>query len=190
MRKNSSLRQNATDDRTTAIAIGGVTVQVNTSDPEFVRMLEERYAGFIGSGQAPDYEFDIELAPPADNDPDADVRVYRQGGKWRLERGDFRAEWDPVSRRKKSHQTHGTANRPRLWGKHAVEAALGNPQRKLLRAWATREAAAVMVQLGAGVVVMLGVWLMADVPLGTTRGADLERSASRGAVWSHVAIDH
>jgi hypothetical protein len=39
-------------------------------------------------------------------------------------------------------------------------------------------------------VVMLGVWLMADVPLGTTRGADLERSANRGAVWSHVAIDH
>ena len=49
---------------------------------------------------------------------------------------------------------------------------------------------AVMVQLGAGMVVMLGVWLMADVPLGTTRGADLERGTSRGAVWSHVAIDH
>jgi 23S rRNA (guanosine2251-2'-O)-methyltransferase len=49
-----------------------------------------------------------------------------------------------MSRRKKSHQTHGTANRPRLWGKHVVEAALDNPQRKVLRAWATREAAAFM----------------------------------------------
>src|SRR5437667_111788 len=99
MPKNSSLKRSATEYRATAIAIGGVTVQISASDPEFVRMLEGRYAGFIGSGQAPDYEFDVELAPPADIDPDADVRVFRQDGKWRLERGDFRAEWDPVSRR-------------------------------------------------------------------------------------------
>ena len=49
-----------------------------------------------------------------------------------------------MSRRKKSHQSHGTPNRPRLWGKHAVEAALDNPDRKVLRAWATREAASYM----------------------------------------------
>jgi 23S rRNA (guanosine2251-2'-O)-methyltransferase len=49
-----------------------------------------------------------------------------------------------MSRRKKSHQSHGTPNRPRLWGKHAVSAALDNPQRKVLRAWATREAAGFM----------------------------------------------
>lgn len=49
-----------------------------------------------------------------------------------------------MSRRKKSHQSHGSANRPRLWGKHPVAAALDNPDRKILRAWATRDAAAFM----------------------------------------------
>ena len=46
--------------------------------------------------------------------------------------------------RKRSHQPHGTPNRPRFWGRHAVAAALDNPDRRVLRAWATREAAAFM----------------------------------------------
>src|SRR5689334_567307 len=49
-----------------------------------------------------------------------------------------------MSRRKKSHQSHGTPTRPRFWGKHAVAAALDNPDRKVLRAWATRETAGFM----------------------------------------------
>ncbi len=49
-----------------------------------------------------------------------------------------------MSRRKKSHQSHGSSNRPRFWGMHAVAAALDNPDRKVLRAWATREAAGFM----------------------------------------------
>lgn len=49
-----------------------------------------------------------------------------------------------MSRRKKSHQAHGTARRPRFWGRHAVAAALDNPDRKVLKAWATRDAAAFM----------------------------------------------
>ena len=49
-----------------------------------------------------------------------------------------------MSRRKKSHQQHGPANRPRFWGRHAVAAALDNPQRKVAKAWATRDAAAFM----------------------------------------------
>jgi 23S rRNA (guanosine2251-2'-O)-methyltransferase len=46
-----------------------------------------------------------------------------------------------MTRRKKSHQSHGSANRPRFWGRHAASAALDNPQRRVLKAWATRESA-------------------------------------------------
>ncbi|HWI76776.1 MAG TPA: 23S rRNA (guanosine(2251)-2'-O)-methyltransferase RlmB [Sphingomicrobium sp.] len=46
--------------------------------------------------------------------------------------------------RKKSHHHHGTPKRPRLWGRHAVAAALDNPRRSVLKAWATRDAAEFM----------------------------------------------
>ena len=81
-----------------------------------------------------------------------------------------------MSRRKKSHQTHGTANRPRLWGKHAVTAALDNPERTVLRAWATREAADFM-QFPKDVAVTL-----ADV-------ADLGRLVPNDAPHQGVVIE-
>jgi 23S rRNA (guanosine2251-2'-O)-methyltransferase len=49
-----------------------------------------------------------------------------------------------MSRRKKSHQSRGPQSRPRLWGRHAVAAALDNPLRKVVKAWATRDAASFM----------------------------------------------
>ena len=43
--------------------------------------------------------------------------------------------------RKRSHHQHGKPSRPRFWGRHAVAAALDNPRRRVVRAWATRDAA-------------------------------------------------
>jgi 23S rRNA (guanosine2251-2'-O)-methyltransferase len=43
--------------------------------------------------------------------------------------------------RKNKHKGGGNPNRPRFWGRHAVAAALDNPDRKVLKAWATQDAA-------------------------------------------------
>jgi 23S rRNA (guanosine2251-2'-O)-methyltransferase len=43
--------------------------------------------------------------------------------------------------RKNKNRGGSNPNRPRFWGKHAVSAALDNPGRTVLKAWATREAA-------------------------------------------------
>ena len=81
-----------------------------------------------------------------------------------------------MSRRKKSHQSHGTANRPRLWGKHAVAAALDNPSRRILRAWVTREAAQFMQ-------------FPSDVPVTFAEAPDLGRMVPSDAPHQGVVIE-
>ena len=81
-----------------------------------------------------------------------------------------------MSRRKKSHQSHGSANRPRFWGKHAVAAALDNPERRVLKAWATREAAGFMQ-------------FPKDVPVTLADVADLGRLVPHDAPHQGVVIE-
>lgn len=67
------------------IEVGGMPVRVHTTSSEFVGMLTNRYA-------------DVDLVQRSFADPDADVRVRHSHDLWSLERGDFRAEWNPASR--------------------------------------------------------------------------------------------
>jgi hypothetical protein len=81
------------------IAIGGVPVRVNTTDVDFLEMLQDRYAGFVSADAGAEFDFDVDLAPPAFADPEANVSVTHHSGRWLMERGDFRAEWEPAERR-------------------------------------------------------------------------------------------
>jgi 23S rRNA (guanosine2251-2'-O)-methyltransferase len=56
--------------------------------------------------------------------------------------------------RKNKNRGGANPNRPRFWGRHAVAAALDNAERRVLKAWATREAAEFM-QFPQGVAVTL-----------------------------------
>lgn len=90
---------------TLVVEIGGVPIGVNTSDPGFFEMLQNRYAGFLTSSGRTEIEFDVEIVPPEFDDPDADVTVTRRHGRWSMQRGDFRAEWDPAKRQGWIRQT-------------------------------------------------------------------------------------
>src|SRR5215471_17960468 len=88
------------------IDIGGMAVRVNTTDQQFMGLLQERYAGYIALGARPaEIEFDMELVPPRNSDPNAEVRVSQEAGRWTLTRGDFRAEWEPAKRQGWIQQT-------------------------------------------------------------------------------------
>src|ERR1700740_2559462 len=85
-------------DRAIVIEIGGVPVRVQTDDSAFLHLLEKRYTGFVSRTKYAEFEFDVHLAPPGDLGADDDVRVLQRSGRWSLERGDFRAEWDSASK--------------------------------------------------------------------------------------------
>lgn len=82
------------------IDIGGMPILVRTDTAEFARLLEDRYGSFISPDRkSAVFELDIDLAPPGLINADEDVHVLREGERWVMERGDFRAEWDPERRR-------------------------------------------------------------------------------------------
>ncbi len=87
------------------IEIGGMPVRVHTTDPGFLTLLQDRYAGFVSNAEHAEIDFDVDLTPPNSAAPDAPVRVTQRQGRWTLERGDFRAEWEPASRRGSIRQT-------------------------------------------------------------------------------------
>lgn len=88
-----------------AIEIGGHPILLHTKDDRFRNLVAERYAGFIGSSSTSSFEFDIDLLSTPPQPSDEDVRVERRGATWRLQRGDFQAEWNPALGRGRIQQT-------------------------------------------------------------------------------------
>ena len=64
--------------------------------------------------------------------------------------------------RRKARQASKPDNRPRFWGRHAVSAALANPERVIVKLWASRDTAGLFD-------------LPPDVPLTYAEAADLAR---------------
>jgi hypothetical protein len=77
------------------IEIGGLPIRLRSGNPAFLRLVQDRYAGYVSSSDDPSFDFDIELAPPSTECGDEDVSVTWDSGRWLMRRGDFRAEWNP-----------------------------------------------------------------------------------------------
>jgi hypothetical protein len=101
------------------IEIGELAIRIHSDDPAFLGLLEQRYAGFVRPAPAASsddstavrLELDVDIIDNAvgfgqqDEDRDEDLLVRREGRRWLVERGDFRAEWDPTSARGRVRQT-------------------------------------------------------------------------------------
>jgi hypothetical protein len=88
------------------VEIGGIPIGLSTSDDSFLALLRQRYSGFLSSSRSQfELEFDLNSSGPASDD---DVRVHREtnntNGGWVIDRGDFRAHWDPRTGRGRVRQ--------------------------------------------------------------------------------------
>lgn len=76
----------------------------------------------------------------------------------------------------------GAAGAVRLWGRHAVEAALTNPERQAKKLWGTREAIAAMLDAH-------DAELPASLPVEYAQAADLARLVARDAPHQGLVLD-
>ena len=87
------------------VEIGGVPIRLRSDDPAFIRLVQNRYAGFVSSSEDASFEFEIQLTQPEVNSGDNDTRVTWDSGRWLMQRGDFRAELNPSTARGRIKQT-------------------------------------------------------------------------------------
>src|SRR5262245_35849704 len=91
---------------TVVVDVGDVPVALSTGDAALATVLQRRFHRFLTPSATPAFHFDVSVIPDTDEDVDRDedLQVRAEGGVWRLRRGDFRAEWDPGTRRGWIHQ--------------------------------------------------------------------------------------
>jgi hypothetical protein len=83
----SALRKSA------CVEIGAIPIALSTTEDGFLELLRRRYDGFLSSSR-PEFELEFDLSATY-SVSNADVQVRRHGDEWTMQRGDFRARWDP-----------------------------------------------------------------------------------------------
>jgi hypothetical protein len=83
----------------TTVTIGGVSVRLLCLDHSFSHLLRQRYANFLGSCDEVAAELTIHLFSDREPRAETELEVVCRSGTWRIERGDFRAEWNKHSGR-------------------------------------------------------------------------------------------
>jgi ABC-type molybdenum transport system ATPase subunit/photorepair protein PhrA len=89
------------------VEIGEIPILIRTDSIDFAHKLRSRYGKFLTEGSPHGVmELDVELVKERGvgdrslrRDDDGDVNVEVEGGRWVMERSDFRAWWDPERNR-------------------------------------------------------------------------------------------
>src|SRR5260370_24199219 len=87
------------------VEIGGLPIRLNSGDPAFIRLIQDRYTGYVSSSEDASFDFDIEVAPPGIRSGDEDLSVTSASGRWLMQRGHFRAQRNPSAGRQRIEQT-------------------------------------------------------------------------------------
>ncbi len=82
-----------------AIEIGETPVLLRSQDERLWQIVQQRYSDFVREDAEPACTFDVDMVGPEESLSEGELRVWREDGFWRWERGDFRAKWDPRSGR-------------------------------------------------------------------------------------------
>lgn len=93
-----------TQSSSVVVEIGGLPIRFHCDSAAFLRQIRERYAGYVAPSDSARFDFEIELASPDAVSGDEDVCVTYQAGRWLMQRGDFRAEWNPGTARGRIRQ--------------------------------------------------------------------------------------
>ena len=85
----------AVDCHEVAVEIGGTPILLRTQNAAFRELLERRYRAFLREPDTEGFALDVELLPEEGPVTDhEELLVRREGERWQLVRGDFRADWD------------------------------------------------------------------------------------------------
>src|SRR5215475_2117375 len=77
------------------VAIGDRPILLRCQDEGFWSIVEQRYSGFVDEAVHPACVFDVEVTRPERSlSPVRELLVQNDGDRWRLERGDFRVDWN------------------------------------------------------------------------------------------------
>src|SRR5271155_1218237 len=87
-----------------SFVIGGLPIGIQSANRDFIAMLERRYAGFVAAPANGGIRLDVEVVTSVGDSVDEDLEVRYAEGRWTINRGDFRAQWDPVSMRGRVRQ--------------------------------------------------------------------------------------
>jgi hypothetical protein len=87
------------------VDIAGFPVRLNATDGLLSRLLSDRYRNFLTSTSEPAAHFDLTVVPSPPSDDSPELAVHADGERWHMQRGDFVAEWNGLTRHGSIRQT-------------------------------------------------------------------------------------